>query len=497
MACTMHRRGDGDSRVTTDLCFATAHELSRLYRRRAASPVETVQQMLRRIEALNPRLNAFLTITADLALEQARAAERRLAASDAHPLLGVPYSLKDLYATAGVRTTAGSRVLAKWIPTFDATVHARLQAAGAVLLGKTHMNEYAAGATGANVWYGQASNPWALDRIPGGSSSGAGAAVAAGLGPIGLGSDTGGSIRIPAALCGVVGLKATFGRVSAYGAVPLGWSVEHFGPLTRTVTDAALVLQTIAGRDANDPNSATVPVDDYLAALERDVRGMRVGVPRDFFFDALDAAVERTVRAALTVLEGLGVELREVSVPWAEEALAAATVIPYAEGADYHRGVFATRSKDLGPEVQDRVLVGSLLSGVDYVRAQRIRAWLRGCCEEMFGQIEALVTPTVALGAPLVTARRVHLGGRDMSVGAALSRLTRFHNVTGLPAITVPCGFDDAALPVGLQIAARPFAEATVLRLARAYERATAWTARRPSLPTSVVSESTAATHSG
>lgn len=468
--------------MSDEICFASAHELGLRYRRGDLSPVEVVQALLARIEAVNPRLNAFITVAPDLALEQARAAERRLrGGGEQHPLLGVPYTLKDLYATAGLRTTAGSRILADWVPTFDATVHARLQAAGAVLLGKTNTSEFAAGPTNANVWYGQAFNPWRLDRVPGGSSGGAGAAVAAGLGPVGLGSDTGGSIRIPAALCGVVGLKATYGRISTYGVVPLCWSQDHAGPLTRTVTDAALVLQTIAGHDPRDPNSATAPLDDYLGALERGARGLRVGVPRGSFFDQLDPAVETAVAAAIDVLRDRGAEVREVAIPWIEDAVAAAVVISYVEAAEYHRGSFAARPADLGPEVQERVMVGTVLRGVDYVRAQRVRAWLAGRCAELFSQVDALVTPTTTITAPPVGAARVRIGDRDVPVRSALTRFTRLHNVTGLPALTLPCGFADG-LPVGLQICARPFGEATVLRLARAYERATDWHTRRPPL---------------
>lgn len=471
----------GEDDVSAELCFASATELGQRYRRGEVSPVEVTRALLERIERVNPLLNAFITVTADLALAQARDAERRLRAQgELHPLLGVPYTLKDLYATAGVRTTAGSRVLADWVPTFDATAHARLRAAGAVLLGKTNTSEYAAGPTNANVWYGQAYNPWCTDRIPGGSSGGAGAAVAAGLCPIGLGSDTGGSIRIPAALCGVVGLKPTFGRVSAYGIVPLSWSQDHAGPLTRTVADAALVLQTIAGYDPQDPNCATVPLDDYSAALQRDAHGVRIGVPTTHFFDDLDPAVERAVRDALGVLRGLGAEVREVQLPWIDEALDAANVISWVEAADYHRDTFAARAADLGPEVQDRVLVGTMLSGVDYVRAQRVRTWLRGRCAELFAQVDVLVSPTTAIPAPPAGAKRVNSGEHSILVRPALTRFTRLANVTGLPAITVPCGFDEAGLPIGLQIIARAFDESTVLRVAHAYERATNWSARRP-----------------
>jgi aspartyl-tRNA(Asn)/glutamyl-tRNA(Gln) amidotransferase subunit A len=469
--------------VHDDLCFASATELGQRYRRGEVSPVEVTRALLDRIERVNPRLNAFITVTHELALAQARDAERRLRErTDHQPLLGVPYTLKDLYATAGIRTTAGSRVLADWVPAIDATVHARLRAAGAILLGKTNTSEFAAGPTNANVWYGQARNPWRTDHVPGGSSGGAGAAVAAGLCPIGLGSDTGGSIRIPAALCGVVGLKATFGRVSTYGVVPLSWSQDHAGPLTRTVADAALVLQTIAGADPLDPCCATEPLGDYLAALQENVRGVRVGVPTSFFFEDLDPAVEQAVRAAIDVLAGLGAAVREIAIPWLDLAHDAANIISWVEAADYHRGTFAARPADLGPDVQDRVLVGTVLSGVDYVRAQRVRAWLRGRCAELFERVDVLATPTTAIPAPLVGAKRVASGGREVLVRPALSRLTRLANVTGLPSISVPCGFSADGLPIGLQLTARAFGEAMVLRVAHAYERATAWSRRRPSL---------------
>ncbi|MBI3966741.1 MAG: hypothetical protein HY329_13990 [Chloroflexi bacterium] len=470
--------------MSADLCFLSAHELGRRYRTRDLSPVEVADAHLRRIEALNARLNAFVTVTADLALEQARAAERQLVAGDSgNPLLGVPYSLKDLYATAGIRTTAGSKILSDWVPDFDSASYEQLRAAGAVLLGKTNTHEYAAGGTTNNPWYGQTYNPWHPERIPGGSSGGAGSAVAAGLGPIGMGSDTAGSIRLPASFCGVVGLKPTYGRASAYGVTPLAWSLDHVGPLTRTVTDAALTLAALAGHDPRDPSSALAETDDYLSDLERGVRGLRIGVPNHYFFDLLDPEYERSVRSAIAQLEQLGAELHDVEVPGVDEGHAAADVLIFAEASEYHRNNFQKWPASFGADLQDRILVGGLLGAVDYARAQRVRSRLREYVSRLFDPIDVLVTPTTTRGAPpLNVGRTVMVGDREVPLRTALTKYSRFFNVTGQPAISIPCGIDGDGLPIGLQLVGRPFGEATILRAARALEPIINWAAHQPPL---------------
>jgi aspartyl-tRNA(Asn)/glutamyl-tRNA(Gln) amidotransferase subunit A len=467
--------------MSADLAFRPIARLATDLQRRTLSPVEITKAFLARIERHNGRLNAYLTVTGEEALRDAAAAEREIAAGRYRgPLHGIPFSLKDLFATRGVRTTAGSKILANWVPTEDAFVVARLKEAGAVLLGKTHMHEFAYGVTNENAHYGPARNPWDPERVPGGSSGGSAAAVAAGLCAGTLGTDTGGSIRIPSALCGVVGLKPTYGRVSRRGVVPLCWSLDHVGPLARTTEDAALILQAIAGHDPGDPASARLPVPDYRAGLEGGVRGLAFGVPREFFFDRLDPEVRAHVDAALKALEGLGARLVPIALPHSKYVPAISFGIQAPEAFSYHEKTLRTRAAEYGDDVRVRLEVGRYIPAPQYLKAQRARRLVMEDFRRAFQTVTAILTPTVPIPATPIGAATVPMEGKPIDVRGALTRFARSFNATGLPTITVPCGFTAGGLPVALQIAGHPFDEATVLRVAHALEQAGSWTCRVP-----------------
>jgi aspartyl-tRNA(Asn)/glutamyl-tRNA(Gln) amidotransferase subunit A len=468
----------------TDLHWASVADLARLIATKAVSPVEVVSAHLDRVAVLDSRLRCFITITADQALEAARVAEAELAAGRSlGPLHGVPFALKDLFDTAGVRTTGGSKILADRVPSQDATVVRRLRAAGAISLGKLTMHEFAYGPEGLNVHYGTSVNPWdaAEERIPGGSSSGSGVAVAAGLVPMALGSDTGGSIRIPASLCGITGLKPTYGRVSRAGVLPLAWSMDHAGPMTRSAMDAALVLRALAGYDPADPTTSVLPVPDYAAALRGDVTGLRVGVLRASFLDAAAPEVREAVERAVKTLEGLGARVDEVNLDVGSVAAGAMAIVA-SEALAYHAEWVRGRPGDYQPDVIERLRAGAFVSGVHYVRAQQARALVREAVDGALARRDVLVSPATPIVAPRVGESEAALGEGTVDVRSSLLRFTRPFNFTGHPACALPCGFTPAGLPIGLQIVGRPFDEATVLRAADAYQRATDWHTRRPPL---------------
>ena len=469
----------------TALPWMSVADLARMIATKEVSPVEVVRAHLDRIAALDGGLHAFITVTADAALDAARVAEDELAAGRARgPLHGVPFALKDLFDTAGVRTTGGSKILSDRVPTVDSTVARRLRAGGAILLGKLNMHEFAYGPEGLNVHYGTSRNPWdaADTRIAGGSSSGSGVAVAAGLAPFALGSDTGGSIRIPASLCGITGLKPTYGRVSRAGVLPLAWSMDHVGPMTRTATDAALVLRALAGYDAGDPTTSVLPVVDYTVALTGDVKGLRVGLLRASFLEAAAPEVRMAVEAAAKALEGLGARVDEVRLEHVTDVAPAAMAIVGAEALAYHAEWVRTRPGDYQPDVLERLRMGAFVSGVHYVRGQQARALFRAAVDEALAKRDVLLAPATPIAAPRVGETEVVLGDGKTDVRSSLIRLTRPFNVSGHPACAVSCGFTAGGLPIGLQIVGRPFDEATVLRAADAYQRVTDWHTRRPPL---------------
>ena len=460
-------------------------ELGRMIGAKEVSPVEVVRAHLDRVSALDGRLKAFITVCGDAALEAARAAEAELMAGrSAGPLHGVPYGPKDLYATKGVRTTGGSKILADFVPAEDATVVSRLRAAGLIVLGKLNMHEFAYGPEGLNAHYGDALNPWdaTAHRVAGGSSSGSGVAVSAGLCPGALGSDTGGSIRIPASLCGISGIKPTYGRVSRAGVLPLAWSMDHAGPMARTVRDLALMLGVMAGYDAADPTTSVLPVPDYAAALTGEVKGLRVGLLRAHFTDAAAPEVRAAVEAAAKQLEQAGAVVDEVSLAEVAHVAAASFAIVATEALAYHAEWMRTRSADYQPDVRDRLKMGALVSGVQYVRAQQVRQLVRREVDAALARRDVLLAPATPIPAPVLGEKQTQLGDGLSDVRSALIRFTRPFNFSGHPACSVPCGFSAAGLPLGMQLVGRPFDEATVLRAADAYQRLTDWHARRPVL---------------
>src|SRR5437773_5123316 len=449
------------------------------------SPVEIVRAHLARIERLDGTLRAYITVCGDAALDAARAAEAALAAGQpVGPLHGVPIALKDLVDTRGVRTTGGSRILADRVPDADATVVTRLTGAGAIVLGKLNMHEFAYGPEGLNEHYGQTRNPWdaGIARIPGGSSSGSGAAVAAGLAPAALGSDTGGSIRIPASLCGITGLKPTYGRVSRAGVLPLAWSMDHVGPMTRTARDCALMLNAIAGYDPADPTTSVLPVPDYTAALRGDVKGLRVGLLRASFLEVATPEVRAAVEVAARRLEQAGAVVDEVNLTQIDHVAAASSAIVASEAVAYHAGWMRTRAQDYQPDVRERLRIGAFVSGAHYVRAQQVRALVHREVDEALAKRDVLLAPATPIAAPVLGERDASLGDGPSDVRSALIRLTRPINFSGHPACAAPCGFTAGGLPIGLQIVGRPFDEATVLRVIDAYQRLTDWHTRRPAV---------------
>jgi aspartyl-tRNA(Asn)/glutamyl-tRNA(Gln) amidotransferase subunit A len=460
--------------ASDELAYAGIRELAGRFRKRELSPLELTHTLLERIERLDPTLHTFVTLTADRALADAKAAEAAIAQNDPRPLLGIPVAYKDLYATRGIRTTAGSAVLADWVPTEDSTCVARLQAAGCVMLGKLITHEYAFGIQFPGHRFTPARNPWNLAHIPGGSSSGSGAALAAGLTVGSLGSDTGGSIRGPAAFSGIVGLKPTYGRCSRAGVVTLSWTLDHTGPMARSVEDCAWLLQALAGHDSADPASSQAPVGDYLSGLGRDIRGLNVGVPRAFFLDNVTAEVKAAFERALQTLTELGASIVDVTIPSIRTAPAYLAIL-LSEAFAYHERDLRERPQLFGEGLRDKLLAGGLFTGAEYIQAQRLRARLRNDIVATFQHVDVLATPTMLSPALPFTV----VQDPDLPYPYPTSNTSPF-NMSGLPALALPCGFSTTNLPVSLQLAGRPFDEATVLRVGHAYEQATDWHRRRP-----------------
>jgi len=454
---------------------ATICELSRRLRKREISPLELTRNCLAKIEKLNPTLNAFITVTAESALLRAKEAELEIQHGNWRgPLHGIPIGLKDLIDTAGVRTTAASALFKDRIPDHDAEVVQQLKNAGAVLVGKQNLHEFAYGGSSVISYFGEVHNAWNCSYIAGGSSGGSATAVAAGLCYGAIGTDTAGSIREPAALCGVVGLKPTYGRVSARGVIPLSWSLDHVGPITGTVADAAVMLQTISGYDSQDPSSANLTVDNYAETLDRGARNMRIGLPRKFFYEDLDPEVSSAVEQALGVLKSLGADVFELELPVPTDR-----TLQAAESYAYH-AEFVKRSPELyQPETLRRIRTGERSSAADIEEHRQELKRLRSEIGEILQDIDVLVTPTTPIVAPALAELKQNpelLRPREIT----LLRNTRPFNVWGLPAISVPCGFTSAGLPIGLQIAGPHWSESRVLQVAYAYEQATAWHKREP-----------------
>jgi aspartyl-tRNA(Asn)/glutamyl-tRNA(Gln) amidotransferase subunit A len=448
----------------------TIREAADALRARQVSATELATAAIARIGRLQTTLNAFITVTAERAMDQARQADAELAAGrDRGPLHGIPIAVKDLFATRGVRTTCGSKVYETFVPDVDAAAVERLAAAGAVMLGKLNMHELAYGITSANPHFGPVRNPWNAEHSPGGSSGGSGAAVAAQLVYAAMGSDTGGSIRIPAAFCGTVGLKPTYGRVSRYGALPLGYSLDHMGPLAHTVRDAAIVLNAIAGHDRRDPTSSRHPVIDYTPDDGCSIRGLRIGFPENFYLDRLDPGVESSVRGAFARAQSLGAVVKPVRVPDIAALNAIGRVILLAEASAVMEPHLEHR-RQFGADVLSLFDQGRLLPATDYINAQRLRRKMRREFAGLWSEVDCLITPTTPNTAPRLGETSIRLGGQDEDVRLATTRLVRGINVLGLPALSIPCGLGSSGLPIGLQIIGPAFDEALILRIGAALE---------------------------
>ena len=467
----------------TEICYLSAGQMSRLIRSKELSPVEVVEAHLARINALEPTLNSFITVLGDQAMADARQAEQEIVSGNYRgPLHGVPLGLKDLYYVKGIRNTAGSKIHDNYIPDFDSTIAARFKEAGTILMGKLNMHPFAFGPTGQNPEYGDMHNPWNPELIAGGSSGGSGSAAAAGQCTLTMGTDTGGSIRIPSALCGLAGLKPTYGRLSRHGLTPLSWSLDHPGPMTRTVEDCALVMDALAGYDSNDPASTREPVPDFASSLNGNIQGLRVGVPKEYFEVPVDPQVESAVRKAIDVLGELGATVSEVSWPTFHQSAGMSTIILIAEATAYHTKLARTRGSEISAAVRLRIESGFFFSASDYIRAQQARAILNRESRDLLNEVDLLVGPAVPITAYKIGETTVKVGDTTMGFTPALTQYTRAINLNGFPAMTVPCGFSNEGLPIGLQLAGRPYDEVTVLRAAHAYEQATEWHKRRPEL---------------
>jgi aspartyl-tRNA(Asn)/glutamyl-tRNA(Gln) amidotransferase subunit A len=456
----------------------TIVELAPRLRQKEISPVELTRACLDRIEKLNPALNAFITVTAESALAEARAAETEISNGGWRgPLHGIPIAIKDLIDTAGTRTTAASALFEHRVPAEDAVVVQRLRQAGAVILGKNNLHEFAYGGSSLVSFFGDVHNPWNAAHIAGGSSGGSAVAVAAGLCYAAIGTDTAGSIREPAAICGCVGIKPTYGRVSARGVIPLSWSLDHVGPLTGTVADAAVVLQAIAGYDPLDVGSADVPVSDYVSGLFSELGDatttLRVGIPRAHFFDELDDEVRAAVERALAVIGTLVADVRDVHIEVSSDR-----TVQAAESFAYHAENIARSPELYQPETLRRIRSGEKISAAEYITRRRELDLERRRVRDIFTGVDLLVTPTMPIPAPAIAdLKKDPAALRPAEL--TLLRNTRPFNVWGLPAVSVPCGFTKSGLPVGMQIAGPHWREDLVLSLAHAHEQATAWHGRR------------------
>jgi aspartyl-tRNA(Asn)/glutamyl-tRNA(Gln) amidotransferase subunit A len=479
----------------------TLHELSEKLRRRELSSVEVTESIFDRIAATDERFHSYLALCRESALREARQADERLKdGGDCPRLMGVPIALKDIFITRNVPTTCASKILGNFVPPYDGTAVRKIKESGAVILGKTNMDEFAMGSSTENSAFGVTRNPWDTERVPGGSSGGSASAVAADQCIAALGTDTGGSIRQPAACCGIVGLKPTYGRVSRYGVIAFASSLDQVGPMTKDVTDCALMLETIAGKDPRDSTSVDVPVPAYASRLDGGVKGLRVGMPKEYFIPGMQAEVEKAVKDGIRLLEKNGAEVTEISLPHSEYAVAVYYIIATAEASsnlarydgmkygyrapakDLTETYMKTRQEGFGPEVKRRIMLGTYALSAGYydayyLKAQKVRALIKRDFDAAFKNCDVIVTPT----AP-TTAFKIGEKTQDPLQMYLSDIFTISVNLAGLPGLSLPCGFDGNGLPIGMQIIGKHFDEATILRIAYAYEQATEWHKRKPKL---------------
>lgn len=460
----------------------TIVEAAAALRRRQVSSVELTLDCLARIERWNAELNAFITVTADAALAQARTADAELASGlDRGPLHGIPIAHKDLFCTRGVRTTGGSKTFADSVPEFDAAVVERLRNAGAVMVGKTNLHEHAYGITSENPHYGAVRNPWDRERSPGGSSGGSAVAVATGMALGATGTDTGGSIRVPASWCGITGLKPTYGRVSRFGVLPLGYSLDHVGPMALTVRDTALLFEAMAGYDPRDPSSVDRPVPRCLPPEEEpSLKGIRIGLPRNFFFERIERDVDAAVYFMAYTAEDLGAELERLRVPDGDQLNALAHITLLVEAAAVHEPYLRKRRSSYGEDVRTLLDMGRVIPAVDYVQAQRLRRRILGVYLDILRRVDALLVPATPMTAPRIGQKTVEIGGLSEDTRIAATRLLRGINLLGLPVLALPAGLSSAGLPIGCQLIGRPWEEPLLLRIGAALEARTGFVRRPP-----------------
>jgi len=485
-----------------ELPFLTIKEASEFIKQKELSPVELTQSILDRIQDKDEKLNTYITVLSEKALQSAKKAEEEISKGNyLGPLHGIPLGLKDIFITKNITTTCGSKMLENFIPPYDATVTQKLLDSGAVILGKNNMDEFAMGSSTETSYFGPTANPWDLERVPGGSSGGSASATAASLCLGSVGTDTGGSIRQPAALCGVVGMKPTYGRVSRFGMIAFASSLDQAGPITKTVEDTALILNAISGPDPKDSTCVDIPVPDYTLSLKGDIKGLRIGIPKEYFVDGMDKEVEEAAKNAIRMVEELSAEVIEISLPHTEYAVltyyiiapseASSNLARYdgvkygfrAEGAESLRDMyFKTRAEGFGDEVKRRIMLGTyaLSSGyydAYYLKAQRVRTLIKNDFEEAFKKVDVIMAPTT----PEV-AFKIGEKTQDPLKMYLSDVLTIPCNIAGLPGISVPCGFSTDGLPIGIQVLGKPFDEETVIHVAHAYEQHTNWREKRPTV---------------
>jgi len=450
----------------------TISEASNLLSKKELSPVDLVKSHLTRIKETENKLNSFITVLEDIAIKSSTQAEKEILSGEwKGDLHGIPIGLKDLYFTKGIPTTVGSEIYKNFVPGYDASVTSNLTEAGAILLGKLQMHEFALGTTSHNPHYGSARNPWNTECVTGGSSGGSGSSVSAGQCMGALGSDTGGSIRIPSALCGIVGMKPTFGRVSRHGVFPLSNSLDTVGPMTRTVEDNAIMLNAISGHDERDPYSAKVEVSDFKAHLEEDITNLKIARPRTYFYDVIDKEVLEFIDKACEQFENLGAEVEEIDLPILNHTLAISGTILLTEAAEIHSENLKTQSGLIGDDVKLRLQQGALTSGVDYVKSQRGRSVYNQKINGLFEIYDILLAPTVPSGAPFIEDDSIDINGTQELVGPLMARLTRPQNITGLPTISIPIGLTSKQLPVGMQLTSQAFQEGFLYNVAYQFEK--------------------------
>ncbi|MGG6309330.1 amidase [Paenibacillus macerans] len=468
--------------MSETLTGQSVSELAPLIEQKKLSPIELTKALLDRVEQLNPTVNAYIHIDEESAMQAAKRAEADIAGGGYRgPLHGIPLALKDIFFMEDKVSTMGSKIHKDFVGGYDATVITKLKNAGAVLTGTLNMHEYAWGGTTNNDHFGACRNPWDLERIPGGSSGGSGAAVAADMAFASLGTDTAGSVRIPASICGIVGLKPTHGRVSKHGCFPLSWSLDHIGPMTKTVSDAAILLQAIAGYDAEDPTTLKAPVPQYTEFLTEDIRGLVIGVEEDYFFHNVDPDVAAAIRQGIETLRALGAVIKPVSIPSLKHTLFAEYATVLGESGAIHHHSMKTRPLDFGENVRHSLGYAHLPSAVDFVMAQQIRRKLALEFESAYTQCDVIVAPTLPIAASKIGESFEDLNGAKANIDVELIRFTPPANLTGMPSLSVPCGFK-GGLPVGMQIMGKPFDEGTLLKVGYAFEKATNFPAKKPAL---------------